>query len=363
MNKGEDVKREPTDKPDQCAEMQPISQSTTVTPGHEQEGTEIEDRPNMSKFKLEKLGLLPDELELALSSKVDFLVEKELPQRFRRRLDFAKESVLKNISIRPKLGNSDELDKRRASLDVYKHIVITYCTKGTKKELKIPDIDKALENAASPTGLSKIYGKQGIQSLSDVANDHYHKLQRSLMENLPVLLNQNPPYTNDDKNDYKRLCSILDNYTIHLLKFCTTISEETLSDTVSKLVAIFEECEAIVMLRIIVDWKKKNNIMTEGGWNTWRAHLSVIISFAAMMVVLLLALDLCSQYKIQDCLDDTLKNSLLRINKFYKTTNDSGRGVKQSKLNLISALGTCRVHHYFVLLCVLYFIYLTLIYN
>ena len=62
------------------------------------------------------------------------------------------------------------------------------------------------------------------------------------------------------------------------------------SAKMQQLSTILELCEYVVMGRIVVDWAQPNDLITHNGWNNWRRHMCVLVSFAAMLTALFMVL-------------------------------------------------------------------------
>jgi len=253
-------------------------------------------------FSLLKLGLEPNEFKEALESKFSILMsdETERKQRFKEVLHRAMKLCLQTVCIRPKITKPEELDRRRRSSILYKRVLLLY-DEGTKHKKQTlaqrqqQSVSALVKLGASPMKLLKqTSGCQGIETHCKVVNKKYHEDQSVLLALLSELLvtSESSETDNMHLSQTEKFCCLIDNYTIALMNFCNGLMCSNCNipnpNELLLLGTILVLCERVVMGRQVADWEVKNDMMSNKGWRRWKDHVQVMISFTAMLTVLLM---------------------------------------------------------------------------
>lgn len=127
----------------------------------------------------------------------------------------------------------------------------------------------------------------------------YHDLQKLLLENLlPKELCINIGDVPDNiQHDTDKLCWKIDQYTIWFSN--SNALQHMGNEQRQQLGTVFALSFSILMGRIVVDWEYVNDLMKERQWKTWREHVCVVASFAALTCVTLSILK-AMKYKFKD---------------------------------------------------------------
>lgn len=215
-------------------------------------------------FKFCKLGLEPSEYRQYLKSKVDRLVQGQ-PINI---IELTKDSigkVLKEVCVRQINSEKDSrMDKR------YK-IAQKYIT---EKYLRSMDDTFWKNNEDSK-------GQRGTVEKKKIWVAYYHDTQKTLWTE-PCVKSRIRAV------DVKKILEMK----MSTVEFCNTIDElaaDIISSTPStldktQLEKVFKLCGFIVRGRTAVDWAVENDFLLKG-FDVWKRHVLVVISFAALMVV------------------------------------------------------------------------------
>lgn len=240
------------------------------------------------KFELKKGGLTGKEFKDSLTSKMDSLmmsawVSKSQDQRRGSRgrknvkgdLNLALSYVLKNICITQNNSDQDTLDGRR------KKAIENYVAEGVlRKHCESPK--KAEEDTK---------GKQGTVKFSKTTYKTYKRNQTELLKQLVSFFNEDEARDEVSQSDSMtaEFCNTVDLYTLKILSL--VIGSERLQPETErkKLRSMYSSCKHVIMGRFVNDMIKENNLVKKNGWISWRNHLYVFISFAAMMTALVLS--------------------------------------------------------------------------
>lgn len=233
-----------------------------------------------------KKGLLPKEFERTLLSKISKIFENE-GEDVDRSVEISVERVRKIVCIRENESKPD-LDQR------YK-VALS----------KLTD-DKILPNKQTPpTKLIKnTGGKQGDKKYNRELADNYHENQRELFsyDNLlgrefhkltpPIKLNEDGLFIHDDDTPFSTedACRVIDKFTCMFLQYLIRLNNngqvpsgewepQNLSDIQSR-------CELILGGRMILDWGIENDLLKKGAYKNWKSHVMIVMSYAALVVVL-----------------------------------------------------------------------------
>lgn len=233
---------------------------------------------------LKKLGLERDELRKLLKSKMTRFFkcnDGDLPPSVEKII----ENVIKDVGLRPTLGDSDKLDQRMSA------------------NKKLAD-GKHLKNTKdSPQKHQKESGgSQGNMQYIKEEKEKYHKKQYNLFLALKdqeklkddfdekgYLLNQNGECCSTVVMCNK-VDAITKKYTEELLELDDKTTapgrEEEIRNNIESLNQMLEICISIVSGRICVDMAVENDIMTKDGYKQWQEHVWVIMTFAALFVIM-----------------------------------------------------------------------------
>ena len=151
----------------------------------------------------------------------------------------------------------------------------------------------------SPAEIERITsGIRGIKKSSKSLPDFYHieqdiifpllkDLLRLLEDLMPRKFNE-PPVPKDKSTE--EFCILIDFYTSALNNFCQHYlfnpRRYPTSDCLLLLAYCLQLCLMIVAGRNTVDWQESNDLLNEKGWKTWKNHIIVMISFAALFTSL-----------------------------------------------------------------------------
>ena len=246
------------------------------------------------EFKFNKGGLDPKEVEKCLQQKVDQL----LKSANLRRIETTKNNSIKKVKqlFFRENAMSPGFDKRHLSVPT--NIAAGYIQNQDDTPM---DYNKRSK------------GKQGQLKKEKEWNRRYHELQHELFmgplgQKLSTVSSTGTIVIGHKGKErgylYQRVenskekltaiqfCNVIDGLTEGLLKNLTALKEDNepmLDDF--KFKKVCDLIKEIVLGRNAVDWVATNNLMNESETQTWRDHVMVIISFAALMVVLLMILE------------------------------------------------------------------------
>lgn len=233
-----------------------------------------------------KKGLLPKEFERTLLSKISKIFENE-GEVVDRSVEISVERVRKIVCIREN-ESKPGLDQRyKVALKKY----VDY---------------EILPNAQTPPRelIKNSGGSQGNDRYKKTLVDNYHEKQNELFSkdnllgkefrelNPPIKLNEKGLFIRDDDTPFSTedACRVIDKFTCMFLQYfirlknkdqvpCGEWEPQNLSDIQSR-------CELILGGRVSLDWGIENNLLENGGYNIWKGHVMIVMSYAALVVVL-----------------------------------------------------------------------------
>lgn len=240
------------------------------------------------KVTFQKRGLTPNEFEDCLTSKVNELFKIITIPRIVTLKKKSVEKVRKTVCIRENRTN-DHLDQRN-TLSISEHV-----SHGTLSNLETTPVrDK------QDTG-----GQQGTQRSDRRIQKQYHNTQHDLFSSDSVLsqkckslfpqikLKENKKgsfFHRDTENKLTTVeyCNVIDEITtdyiradLRELSYCSTNHnyDQAMRED-------YDHCKEILIGRVALDWAIDNNLMVEDGYEQWRRHILVEMSYAALLVVL-----------------------------------------------------------------------------
>ena len=247
------------------------------------------------QFKFKKRGLQGNEFEECLTSKVDKLLEGINLNRIRTLKGVAIRNVRKELCIRENKSNP-HLDGRsqRANSNVIRMGVLRH------------EDDTPMANQNHPVG-------QGGRKLNKKLSNIYHEKQRQLFENhlltqkqLRDLLPDIKVDPDENRKGYllrydgikwnqlnsTEFCDVIDEVSVFFLRKLGKLRQDNRETFRNQwgmtLKAVSECCLDISVCRNAVDWCFDNDLMalsSRQGYNDWKDHLMVLISFSALMAV------------------------------------------------------------------------------
>lgn len=215
-------------------------------------------------FKFCKLGLEPSEYRQYLTSKVDRLVQGQ-PTDIKELTKDSIGKVLKEVCVRQINSEKDSrMDKR------YK-ITQKYITDGYLR-----NIDDTFWKNNKDSG-----GQQGTVKHETTWVAKYHDNQETLWT-VPCLKSRfravDIEKILERKMSTVEFCDAIDKVTADII----SSNPSTLVKT--HLERVFHLCGLIVQGRTAIDWAVENDFLRKG-FDVWKNHVLVVISFAALMVV------------------------------------------------------------------------------
>ena len=212
------------------------------------------------KFRFDKLGLDPDEYEQCLTSKVDTLVLDQ-PEEIKNFTKKSIKNVQKEVCVRQIEGKKDSRMDRRYNVN-QKYIDEGY----------LEDSDDTFWKNNARSG-----GSQGNDRKTVQWNRKHH-------ENETILRGTNllgPIFRAvDDDASTVRFCNAIDEVTAHLIGNLS----QGVQLNIIEVEEVYELCGRIVRGRTAVDWAIENNLFIDR-MDKWKNHVLVIMSYAALMVV------------------------------------------------------------------------------
>ena len=240
------------------------------------------------KVTFQKRGITPNEFEDCLTSKVDELFKTNCNPEIVTLKKKSVDKVRKDVCIRENRTN-DQLDKR------HKDSIREHVSHGTlSKPETTPERDK------QNTG-----GEQGTLRSDRQITADYHDTQHDLFSSDSVL-SQKFEYLcpniilKEDKKGYffhrdnevpvttVEYCNVIDKITtdyirkeLRELHYCSTNHnyDQAMRED-------YDHCKGILIGRLALDWAIDNNLMVEDGYKQWKSHILVVMSYAALLVVL-----------------------------------------------------------------------------
>ena len=235
---------------------------------------------------LTKKGLLPKEFERTLLSKISKIFENER-EVVDRSVEISVERVRKIVCIRE--------NESKPGLDQRYKVALS----------KLTD-DKILPNKETPPKklIKNTGGRQGDDRYGKKLANDYHKNQSKLFsyDNLlgrefhkltpAIKLNKKGYFIHNDDTPFSTedACRVIDKFTCMFLQYLIRLKNngqvpsgewepQNLSDIQSL-------CELILGGRVSLDWGIENDLLEKDAYNNWKSHVMIIMSYAALVVVL-----------------------------------------------------------------------------
>ena len=233
-----------------------------------------------------KKGLLPKEFERTLLSKISKIFENER-EVVDRSVEISVECVRKIVCIRE--------NESKPGLDQRYKVALS----------KLTD-DKILPNKQTPPKklIKNTGGRQGDKKYNRELADNYHENQRKLFsyDNLlgrefhkltpAIKLNKKGYFIHDDDTPFSTedACRVIDKFTCMFLQYLILVKNNGLVPSEEwepqKLLKNLSHCEKIVRRRVSLDWGIENDLLDNTDYNVWKAHVMIVMSYAALAVVL-----------------------------------------------------------------------------
>lgn len=205
----------------------------------------------------------------ALTDKVDKLLKQCDIKKMKTIKEKSINQVVKETALRRNKGKGHNLDQTRKSPTKYKEKGLLTGTKGTLEANLIPGHD---------------YYKR--------CHDEQYKLFKELSTRFPFLTNVEQRkdererwflYRNDEKLTTTQFLDVIDEITLEYIKQLSGIEEKKPDHDLQ---TIAEFCKTIVMARYLNNMNLHTDLMKDNETELWRNHVKVILSFAALLVIL-----------------------------------------------------------------------------
>lgn len=208
----------------------------------------------------------------ALTDKVDKLLKQCNIKKMKTIKEKSINRVVTETALRRNKGKGHNLDQTRKSPTKYKEKGLLTGTTGTLEENLIPGHD---------------YYK--------TCHDEQYKLFNELSKRFPetvFLTNVEQRkdergrwylYRNDKKLDITQFLNVIDNITLEYIEQLSVIQEKKPDHDLQ---TIAESCKTIVMARYLNNMNPCTDLMKDNETKLWRNHVAVILSFAALLVIL-----------------------------------------------------------------------------
>ncbi|KAM7450850.1 hypothetical protein ABFA07_001543 [Porites harrisoni] len=239
-------------------------------------------------FNYNKRGFEPIEFKDCLTSKVDKLLEPINLQQIntikRQEIDKVKEQVCIREDINMKNRNLASRHDEPNENDLNEN--------NTRDDGNTPMNDNVRDS---------IQEKQRQIKNKLMRKKHYHEEQCKLFK---VVLQQEfqeffPDIIIDERKGYlyrsgkvlktTEFCNVIDEISAYFLKnletLCPDNHQRFNTRWRSKLESVSESCKRILEYRLAVESNNDNDLMRLGSYKVWSDHVKVIMSFAALMVV------------------------------------------------------------------------------
>ena len=233
-----------------------------------------------------KKGLLPKEFERTLLSKISKIFENER-EVVDRSVEISVERVRKIVCIRE--------NESKPGLDQRYKVALNKLT----DDKILPNKQTTPEKLIKSTG-----GRQGNKRYNKELADNYHKNQRELFSNdnllgrefhkltPPIELNENGLFIHDDDTPFSTedACRVIDKFTCMFLQYLIRLKNNGQVPSgewePQNLPDIQSRCETILGGRMSLDWGIENDLLKNNGYNNWKSHVMIVMSYAALVVVL-----------------------------------------------------------------------------
>ena len=208
------------------------------------------------KFHFMKRGPEPSEFYDCLTSKMDgFIIDLSEPE-WKRAISI----VTKRVCIRQNITDPTKVDRRRYANRLYIHRGL------------LPDHNESPQKAAEDSS------RRGVRKFTKKIHDKYKAKQKTLLAYFDHCFGS---------RSTRGFCNYIDQHTLSIIKLPV---DGLTSANLEILMIMLDLCEYVVMGRLAVDWAQPNNLIIARGWNNWREHMCVLISFAAMLTALFMVL-------------------------------------------------------------------------
>lgn len=254
-------------------------------------------QPAIAKpFTFKKRGLTPNEFQDCLTCKVQELFKDFNINRIETLRKDKIKLIRQIVSIRENRTN-DRLD-RRHNLSLFMMVVNELLPNETTTPMR------ERQNTA---------GRRGRQRNDRRVIAMYHDQQHRLFSNFLIprfeilltgvrLKEENKGYffwlVDDKKLTTEECCNVIDQITTKYIDYFSQLKKNTEHpDYLNNLNRAdlndqYHICLLILMGRVVVDWSTENDLMDFRGYNEWRRHVLVEMSYAALAVVLAMILSL-----------------------------------------------------------------------
>ena len=237
------------------------------------------------KTQFIKGGLTPKEFERCLGKKVELLTTN-LPNETKNLIEEAKRNVKQQICFRENETDPLTIDQRN-KISLRNHEQEGILTGGQHPKRRVEETS----------------GQRGVQRIDKVWPKKYHKEQytfftRPFIQDIlrsefrQIRVNQRGNLLNvfGKQLSPKEFCCVLDHITADLVEELSTLIPDSHDNNYTdrwkqRLDPVSKSCKKISMLRLVLDFCRDNDLMDQKGYEVWRKHLMVIMSFAAMLVV------------------------------------------------------------------------------
>ncbi len=242
-----------------------------------------------AKFTFNKKGLEPKEFEDCLNSKVNELF-KDSNTGIKTLMKKRVEDVRKEVCIRVNKTNN-KIDNRSPKAE----------RNMRKNNLKAATPEQDRQGTS---------GTQGIQRSDRRNTKRYHDEQHLLFSRVLI-----PKFTdvfdqislkevnklkgyffwrgNDQKLTTEEFCYVIDQITTEYIKYFFQLKDNTVNRAElnrAELQDVYDSCLSILLGRVAVDWSTENDLMSAGGYDVWKKHVLVEMSYAALAVVVVMIL-------------------------------------------------------------------------
>lgn len=239
-------------------------------------------------FNYNKRGFEPIEFKDCLTTKVDKLLEPINLQQIntikRQEIDKVKEQVCIREDINMKNRNLASRHDEPNENDLNEN--------NTQDDGNTPMNDNVRDS---------IQEKQRQIQNKLMRKKHYHEeqcklfkvvLQQEFQEFFPdIIIDERKGYLHRSGKVLKttEFCNVIDEISAYFLKNLETLCPDNYqrfnTRWRSKLESVSESCKRILEYRLAVEWYNDNDLMRLGSYKVWSDHVKVIMSFAALMVV------------------------------------------------------------------------------
>lgn len=227
------------------------------------------------KFHFMKRGPEPNEFCDSLASKMDSLIETiGLSEAEQKSVDKTKKRAIsmvkQRVCIRQNISDPTRVDRRRSANQLH----------ADRGVLRNPN--ESPQKAAKDSS-----GRRGIVKFTKTTHTNYKAKQETLLAYLERFSDNTETEGYDPHSNTEVFSNYIDHHTLSIIRLLLVNGVKNLTSAkLEQLRIMLDLCEHVVMGRVVIDWAQPNNFMTQSGWDNWRNHMYVLISFAAMLTVL-----------------------------------------------------------------------------